>query len=196
MSFMQTPDAGMKNVAFGVSAFVRYQPSLKAESFFQTMRTQLLESNRDMIVSDNESEEDIVARSIASQRFSVILLGIFAAMALLLASIGIYRVLSYLVAQRTQEIGVRMALGAQHFDVLRLVLADGARMMLVGIAIGVLAALGLTRWMASMLFGVTPTDPLTFAAVAVVLCGIGLCACYVPAHRAMRVDPIRALQHE
>jgi predicted permease len=196
MSFMQTPDAGMKNVAFGISAFVRYQPSLKAESFFQTMRTQLLESNRDMIVSDNESEEDIVARSIASQRFSVILLGIFAAMALLLASIGIYGVLSYLVAQRTQEIGVRMALGARHVDVLRLVLVDGARMMMVGVAIGVLAALGLTHWMSSMLFGVTPTDPLTFVAVAAVLCGIGLCACYVPAHRAMRVDPILALRHE
>ena len=179
-----------------MSVFARYQPSLNAESFFQTMRNQLLANNRDMIVSGNESEEEIVARSIASQRFSVILLGIFAAMALLLASIGIYGVLSYLVAQRTQEIGVRMALGARHVDVLRLVLVDGARMMLVGIGIGVLAALGLTRWMASMLFGVTPTDPLTFAAVAVVLCGIGLCACYVPAHRAMRVDPILALRHE
>ena len=196
MSLMQTPDAGMKNVDSGISAFVRYQPSLKAESFFQTMRTQLLESNSDMIVSDIESEEDIVARSIASQRFSVILLGIFAAMALLLASIGIYGVLSYLVAQRTQEIGVRMALGARHVDVLRLVLVDGARMMMVGVAIGVLAALGLTHWMRSMLFGVAPTDPLTFVAVAAVLCGIGLCACYVPAHRAMRVDPILALRHE
>jgi putative ABC transport system permease protein len=196
MSFMQTPDAGMKNVASGISAFVRYQPSLKAELFFQTMRSQLLESNRDTIVSDNESEEDVVARSIASQRFSVMLLGIFAAMALLLASIGIYGVLSYLVAQRTQEIGVRMALGARHVDVLRLVLVDGARMMMVGVAIGVLAALGLTHWMSSMLFGVTPTDPLTFVAVAAALCGIGLCACYVPAHRAMRVDPILALRHE
>jgi len=196
LPFMQTPDVGVKNVALGMSVFARYRPSLNAESFFQTMRNQLLANNRDMIVSGNESEEEIVARSIASQRFSVILLGIFAALALLLASIGIYGVLSYLVAQRTQEIGVRMALGARHVDVLRLVLADGARMMLVGIAIGVLAALGLTRWMTSMLFGVTPTDPLTFAVVAVVLCGIGLCACYVPVHRAMRVDPILALRHE
>jgi predicted permease len=196
LPFLQTPDAGLKNVASGMSVFVRYQPSLNAESFFQTMRNQLLANNGDMIVSGNESEEEVVARSIASQRFSVALLGIFAALALLLAGIGIYGVLSYLVAQRTQEIGVRMALGARHVDVLRLVLADGARMMLVGIAIGVLAALGLTRWMTSMLFGVTPTDPLTFAAVAAVLCGIGLCACYVPAYRAMRVDPIRALRHE
>jgi predicted permease len=196
LPFLQTPDAGLKNVASGMSVFVRYQPSLNAESFFQTMRNQLLANNGDMIASGNESEEEVVARSIASQRFSVALLGIFAALALLLAGIGIYGVLSYLVAQRTQEIGVRMALGARHVDVLRLVLADGARMMLVGIAIGVLAALGLTRWMTSMLFGVTPTDPLTFAAVAAVLCGIGLCACYVPAYRAMRVDPIRALRHE
>ncbi len=196
LPFMQTSDGQLKNVALGMSVFARYRPSLNAESFFQTMRSQLLTIDRDMIVSDNESEDQVVAQSIASQRFSVILLGIFAALALLLASIGIYGVLSYLVAQRTQEIGVRMALGARRADVLRLVLADGARMMLVGIAIGVLAALGLTRWMASLLFGVTPTDPLTFAAVAVVLCGIGLCACYVPVNRAMRVDPILALRHE
>jgi predicted permease len=196
LPFLQTPDVAMKNVARGMSVFARYRPSLKAGSFFQTMRNKLLADNRDMIVSGNESEEEIVTQSIASQRFSVILLGVFAALALLLASIGIYGVLSYVVAQRTQEIGVRMALGARRADVLRLVLADGARMLLVGIAIGALAALGLTRWMASMLFGVTPTDPLTFAVVAAVLCGIGLCACYVPVHRAMRVDPILALRHE
>ena len=194
--FMQTSDGGAKDVASGMSVFVRYGRWWNAESFFQTIRNQLLASNRDMIVSGNESEEEIVARSIASQRFSVALLGIFAALALLLASIGIYGVLSYLVAQRTREIGMRMALGARHVDVLRLVLGDGARMMLVGIAIGVVAALGLTRWMTSMLFEVTPTDPLTFAAVAAILCGIGLCACYVPAHRAMRVDPILALRHD
>jgi ABC-type antimicrobial peptide transport system permease subunit len=196
LPFLQTPDMAMKYVAQEMRVFARYPPSLNAKSFFQTMRSQLMASNKDMVVSDNQSEDEIVAQSIASQRFSVILLGIFAALALLLASIGIYGVLSYLVAQRTQEIGVRMALGARHVDVLRLVLADGARMMLVGIAIGVVAALGLTRWMASMLFGVTPTDPLTFAAVAAVLFGIGLCACCVPVHRAMRVDPILALRHE
>jgi len=196
LPFLQTPDGAMKYVAQAMSVFARYPPSLNAKSFFQTMRSQLLASNPDMIVSDNKSEEEVVAQSIASQRFSVILLGVFAALALVLASIGIYGVLSYLVAQRTQEIGVRMALGARRIDVVRLVLTDGARMMLVGIAIGVVAALGLTRWMTSMLFGVTPTDPLTFAAVALVLFGIGLCACYVPVHRAMRVDPILALRQE
>ena len=196
MPLSQTLDGAMKYVAQEMSVFARYPPSLNAKSFFQTIRGQLLASNREMIVSDNESEEEVVAQSIASQRFAVILLGVFAALALVLAGIGIYGVLSYLVAQRTQEIGVRMALGARRVDVVRLVLTDGARMMLVGIAIGIVAALSLTRWMASMLFGVTPTDPLTFAAVAVVLFGIGLCACYVPVHRAMRVDPILALRQE
>jgi ABC-type antimicrobial peptide transport system permease subunit len=149
-----------------------------------------------MIVSDNESEEAVVARSIASQRFSVSLLGVFAGLAVLLASVGIYGVLSYLVGQRTQEIGVRMALGAERLDVLRLILGDGARMTLAGVGIGIVAALGLTQVMAKMLFGVRPTDPITFAAVAVLLCGIALFACYIPARRAMRVDPMVALRYE
>jgi ABC-type antimicrobial peptide transport system permease subunit len=149
-----------------------------------------------MVVSGNESEEEVVAGSIASQRFSLILLGIFAGLALLLASIGIYGVLSYLVGQRTREIGVRMALGAQRLHVLRMVLRDGARMTLAGTAIGLGAALGLTRWMASLLFGVKPTDPLTFGVVAVGLCGVALFACYLPARRAMRVDPMVALRYE
>ena len=149
-----------------------------------------------MIVSDNEMEEEVVANSIASQRFSLILLGAFAGLALLLASIGIYGVLSYLVGQRTREIGVRMALGAQQLDVLRMVLRDGARMMLMGAAIGLVAALALTRLMASMLFGVRPTDPFTFVAVVVLLSGITLFACYLPARRAAKVDPMVALRCE
>jgi putative ABC transport system permease protein len=149
-----------------------------------------------MIVSDNQTEEEVVANSIAIQRFSLILLGAFAGLALLLASIGIYGVLSYLVGQRTQEIGVRMALGAQRLDVLRMVLGDGARMALVGAAIGLVAALALTRLMASMLFGVRPTDPVTFTAVAVLLSGTALFACYLPARRAAKVDPMVALRYE
>ena len=117
-------------------------------------------------------------------------------LALMLASIGIYGVLSYMVGQRTKEIGVRMALGAQKLDVLRLVMKDGAQMTLAGIVLGVAGALGLTRLMGSMLFGVKPTDPLTFTVVAGLLIAVAMLACYVPAHRAMKVDPTEALRHE
>jgi ABC-type antimicrobial peptide transport system permease subunit len=124
------------------------------------------------------------------------LLGVFALLALLLASVGIYGVLSYMVGQRTKEIGVRMALGAQRVDVLCMVLRDGARMTLVGVVVGVVGAMGLTRLMASMLFGVKPMDPLTFIAVTSLLCAIAMLACYVPARRAMKVDPMEALRHQ
>jgi predicted permease len=193
---MQNGAVYMKDLAHGFNVFVRSKTPLSPEAFFESIRQKLLASNRDMIVYDNESEEEVVARSIASQRFSVILLGAFAGLALLLAGIGIYGVLSYLVGQRTREIGVRMALGAQRLDVLGMVLRDGARMTMVGAAIGLVAALALTRLMASMLFGVRPTDPVTFAAVLVLLCGIALFACYVPARRAAKVDPMVALRYE
>jgi ABC-type antimicrobial peptide transport system permease subunit len=126
----------------------------------------------------------------------MMLLAIFATFALALASIGIYGVLSYLVGQRTQEIGVRMALGAQPGTVLRMVLRDGARMTFIGVGVGAVAALGLTRLMSSILFGVSPTDPVTFMAVAGLLCAVALLACYVPARRAMKVNPVIALRYE
>ena len=193
---LQSEKAELKNLAQGFNVFVRSQTPLAPGAFFESIRQKLLASNRDMIVYDNESEEEVVARSIASQRFSLILLGAFAGLALLLAGIGIYGVLSYLVGQRTHEIGVRMALGARRLDVLRMVLQNGARMTLAGTAIGIVAALGLTQLMASMLFGVRPTDPLTFGLVTVVLCGIALFACYLPARRAAKVDPMAALRYE
>jgi predicted permease len=195
-SIMQNGAGYTKGLAQGFNVFVRSGTPLAPGAFFESIRQKLLASNRDMIVYDNESEEEVVAQSIASQRFSLILLGAFAGLALLLAGIGIYGVLSYLVGQRTREIGVRMALGAQRLDVLRMVLRDGARMTLVGASIGLVAALALTRLMASMLFGVRPTDPVTFAAVAVLLCGIALFACYLPARRAAKVDPMVALRYE
>jgi len=186
----------MKNLAQGFGVFVRSRTPVGLEGFFQAIRQKLHASNPDLIVSGNEDETEVVAQSIASQRFSLALLGAFAGLALLLASIGIYGVLSYLVGQRTHEIGIRMALGARRLDVLRMVLRDGARMTLAGTAIGIVAALGLTRLMASMLFGVKPTDPITFGLVAVVLCGVALLAGYVPARRAARVDPMVALRYE
>src|SRR5579864_2001066 len=194
--FIQGSAVEMKSLARGFGVFVRGRTPLGSEAFFQAIRQKLLASNRDMIVDDNESEEEVVARSIDSQRFSLILLGAFAGLALLLAGIGIYGVLSYVVGQRTREIGVRMALGAQRLDVLRMVMQDGVRMTLAGTAIGIVAALGLTRLMSSMLFGVKPTDPVTFGLVAVVLCGIALFACYLPARRAAKLDPIVALRYE
>jgi len=193
---LQNGAVDTKGLAQGFNVLVRSKTPLAPEAFFESIRQKLLASNQDMIVYDNESEQEVVAESIASQRFSLILLGAFAGLALLLAGTGIYGVLSYLVGQRTREIGVRMALGAQRFDVLRMVLQDGARMTLAGAAIGIVAALGLTRLMASMLFDVKPTDPITFGLVAVVLCGIALLAGYVPARRAAKIDPMVALRYE
>jgi ABC-type antimicrobial peptide transport system permease subunit len=138
----------------------------------------------------------IISDSISDRKFSMLLLGTFAALALLLSSIGIYGVISYLIGERTHEIGIRMALGAQRKDVLTLVLSEGVRLTLLGAAIGIAAALGLTRLMANLLYGVSVTDPLTFTAVPIVLLGVAMLACYIPARRAMRVDPMTALRYE
>jgi predicted permease len=138
----------------------------------------------------------VVSDSIAAQRFTMILLGVFAALALLLSAVGIFGVISYVTGQRTQEIGIRVAMGAQRGDVLRLVLGHGMRVALLGVAIGLAAALGLTRLIASQLYGVSANDPLTFAGVAALLTLVALSACYIPARRAMRVDPMVALRYE
>jgi ABC-type antimicrobial peptide transport system permease subunit len=151
--------------------------------------------SRDVIYSV-ETMDEIVSNSYAARRFSMTLLAVFAALALVLACVGIYGVISYLVGQRTHEIGVRMALGAQPDDVLRLVLGHGARMALIGVVIGTIGALGLMRLMANQLFGVSAHDPLTFAGVAMLLIIVAVAACYIPARRAMRVDPMVALRYE
>jgi putative ABC transport system permease protein len=142
------------------------------------------------------SMDQLVGASIARSQFDTTVLSIFGALALVLAGIGIYGLFTFSVRQRTHEIGIRVALGAQPNGILRNVLGEGARLALVGIVLGVAAALGLTRLLASMLFGVSATDPLTFAAAVAVLLAIALLACYIPARRAMRVDPMVALRHE
>jgi ABC-type antimicrobial peptide transport system permease subunit len=134
--------------------------------------------------------------SVFLRRYPSYLIGSFAGLALILAMIGLYGLISYTVQQRTREIGIRMALGAQSDDILKLVMGQGIGAVLSGVAIGVVAALALTRLMASLLFGVRPTDAITFASVAVLLTCVALAASYIPARRAMRTDPLNALRHE
>jgi len=139
---------------------------------------------------------EIVSESVAQRRFSMLLLGVFALLALFLASVGLYGVVAYAVSQRTQEIGLRMAIGAQAGDVLRLILGGGMKLALIGVAIGTAGALALSQLVASMLYGVTPFDPVSYAMTAVALLAVAALACYLPARRAMRIDPILALRQE
>ena len=193
--FLQMPDYYILQEAGGDRIYARMRDGVDPMTVFHTIRRALAQQNQ-TIAFNPESMERLVSESIAQQRFTMMLFAVFAALALLLASVGIYGVLSYVVGQRTQEIGIRMALGAQKSDVLRAVLRDGARMTLFGIGIGVVAAVSLTRLMQSMLFGVKPTDPVTFTAVGLILCAVALLACYVPARRAASVDPMQALRSE
>lgn len=140
--------------------------------------------------------DELLAGSVAPRRYSAILTGIFAVLALLLAAVGIYGVMSYMVGRRTSEIGIRMALGAQPRDVLRLVVAHGVKLALIGVALGICGSLALARLISSLLFGVRATDPVTFGAVVVLLTSVAIAACYIPARRAMKVDPMVALRYE
>ncbi|HSO75768.1 MAG TPA: FtsX-like permease family protein, partial [Blastocatellia bacterium] len=139
---------------------------------------------------------DVISESVAPQRLNILLLGIFAGLAMVLAAVGIYGVISYSVSQRTREIGIRMALGASHGSVLRLVVGEGMILALIGIGIGVVASFFLTRLMSTLLFGVSTTDPITFAAISLLFAGVSIVASLVPARRAMRVDPMVALRYE
>jgi ABC-type antimicrobial peptide transport system permease subunit len=152
--------------------------------------------SNEQVIAGTQTMESIISDSMASRRFAMILLGAFAAIAMALACVGIFGVMAYLVSQRTQEVGIRMALGAQRKNILGLVFGKGMRLTAMGICAGVVAALALTRLMGQLLFDVSPTDPVTLSAVVLVLALMALIACYVPAVRAMRIDPMRALRTE
>jgi putative ABC transport system permease protein len=161
-----------------------------------TARSELQQLDPELPMAAVATMDQLLADSLSRSRFTMLLLGIFSAVALVLAAVGIYGLIAYSVTQRTQELGIRIALGAQRRDVLRLVLGQGARLTLLGVTLGLLAALAISRLLASMLFGVSATDPLTFAGVAALLGIVALLACFIPARRATRVDPIVALRYE
>jgi putative ABC transport system permease protein len=142
------------------------------------------------------SMDDVIAQSVSPQRFNLLLLASFAGIALLLAAVGIYGVLSYTVRRRVREIGIRMALGASNSDVLKMVVSDGMKPILIGVAIGLAAALALSRLIASLIFGVRPNDPLTFSVVALTLISVGILANILPAYRATRIEPVHTLREE
>jgi putative ABC transport system permease protein len=162
----------------------------------QTIREQMLAVDSNQPVYDIKTMDERLARSLEARRFAATLLGVFAALALLLAAIGLYGVIAYLVTQRRHEIGIRLALGASRTEVLKLVLRQAVQLALVGIALGLAAAFVLTRLLASLLYGVSATDPLTFAAICAILLAVALTASYVPARRATRIDPMVALRYE
>jgi predicted permease len=186
------------NLPLGVSVVVRGKSgSLESgPELFNSIRRVVADQNKQNVISNPQTMNQVIAGTLGQQRFSMILLGAFAAVALLLASLGIYGVISYLVGQRTHELGIRIALGAQRRDVLLLVLNHGLKMALGGVALGLIVSLGLTRLLAKMLFGVSPTDPMTFVLITLLLMTVALLACFVPAWRATQVDPLVALRDE
>ncbi len=193
-SFNQLDDGSIKFAAGGISIVMR--SSVAPGALMGSIRNATGEVSSDRVVWGFESMDEIISESLAARRFSLILLGTFAATALLLATLGIYGVLSYLVGQRTHEIAIRMALGAQKGDVLRLIVGNGIVLTLAGVGIGLVGGLALTRFVSSLLYNVRPTDPLTFVAVTILLAVVALAASYIPARRATKVDPLAGLRYQ
>jgi putative ABC transport system permease protein len=161
-----------------------------------SVRDAIAEIDRAQPIYEMQTLEQLVAKSLGQRRFTLTLMLLFGVIALVLSAIGIYGVMAFGVTQRTQEIGIRMALGASALDVLKMVVGSGMFLAAIGVAVGLIGAFGLTRLMSSLLFGVSPTDLLTFALVTAGLLIVALLACYIPARRATKVDPLVALRYE
>jgi putative ABC transport system permease protein len=186
--------AALDNEGFGVQLTVK--TSVAPRSVLAAIRGDLRALDGGLAVFRPRTMDEVVADAMRDTSEQTMLLGIFASLALLLAAMGIYGVMAYVVTQRTHEIGVRMALGAQQQDVLRLVLGEGSRLTAIGVGLGLAAAFGLTRLLHSLLFGISASDPYTFAGVSILLALVAMAACYIPARRASRVDPMVALRYE
>ena len=189
--FRALPDNDLPTGVRVVARFVGGSPSL-----LDSIRRAVQSQSSQNVISRPQTMNEAIAGTLAAKRFSMILLDAFALVALLLASVGLYGVISYLVGQRTHELGIRLALGARRPEILRLVLGHGMKMAMTGVASGLVAALGLTRLLTSMLYGVSPTDPATFTVITLLLTTVALLACFVPAWRATKVDPLVALRYE
>ena len=184
------------NSEAGVVARIEGAAGKTVTAQFDALRRVVQSQHNHNVIYEPQTMNEVIADSLARRRFAMILLNAFAAVALLMASVGLYGVISYLVGQRTQELGIRFALGAQRANVLMLVLSQGLKMALGGVTLGLLAALGLTRLLAQLLYGVSATDPATFAGIALLLVAVALAACFIPAWRATKVDPLVALRCE
>ena len=168
--------------------------SVEPLSLANSVRNAIWAVDKDQPVANIDTMDHIVSEAIARQRFSMLLLGVFAGLALVLAAVGIYGVMSYSVAQRTHEIGIRMALGARRTDVLKMTVSQGLKLVTIGMMLGLAAAFLLTRVLQSLLFGISATDPITFLGISLVLLAVAILASYIPALRATKVDPIIALR--
>jgi predicted permease len=176
--------------------YLAVRTPLDPTSVTNSIREQVSAMDKDMPIFNISTMDARLSQSVTQPRLNLTLLVVFALVALLLAAVGVYGVMAFAVTQRTREIGIRMALGAQQGRILRQLLLDGGRLVVFGLCLGLVASLALARLMASLLFGVKPADPFTFAVVAAVLAAVALLACYIPARRAMRVDPMVALRYE